>query len=421
MNPLRTLAVDFNSYFASVEQQEVPALRGKPVAVVPVIAPTTCCISVSYAAKARGVRAEMGVAEAQLLCPELAIVEARPVMYVRYHRALLEVIESCIHVSQVKSIDEVECELTATFSPREKAERVARQIKANVWRKIGPCLTSSIGIAPNWTLAKMASDMQKPDGLVVLEAADIPARLLGLDLQDFLGIGPRMDMRLRAAGIDTVAKLYAATKTQLRGVWGSIEGERMYSRIRGDEVPLELQANKTISHSHVLPPQLRTEDLALAVLHRLLQKAALRLRTIDHYAGGLSVFASFRDGGYLDDEIRFNETQDTLRLSKALNQLWCRRERSLRPRVPIQVGLVLHRLVPTACHTPDLFEHETASARSRLHRTVDQLNQTFGNGSVFYGGAFGVTKNAPMRISFTRIPAPEIEEIDTSRGRRVRG
>lgn len=420
MNPLRTLAVDFNSFFASVEQQEHPSLRGLPVAVVPVQAATTCCISVSYAAKARGVRAEMGVQEAQLICPELALVEARPDMYVHYHRELRAVIETCIHVTEVKSIDEMQCELTATFADREKALRVARHIKASVRQKVGACLTSSIGIAPNWTLAKMASDMQKPDGLVVLEDADIPAKLLGLELQDFLGIGPRMDVRLRACGIDTVAKLYAATKAQLRSVWGSVEGERMYARIRGELIPLELEQHKTIGHSHVLPPDLRTEDRALAVLHRLIQKAALRLRTIDHYAGGLNVFMRCRDDHVWEDELRFNETRDSLRLARALNQLWARRGKCRHMRSPIQVGLVLTRLVPASCHTPDLFEHKAESERERLHQAVDLLNQTYGNGSVFYGGAFGVTRNAPMRIAFTRIPAPEVEQIDASRGRRVR-
>lgn len=418
MVPLRTLAVDFNSYFASVEQQEEPVLRGKPLAVVPVVAPTTCCISVSQAAKLRGVRSEMGLAEAQLRCPELALVEARPDIYVRYHRQLLEAIESCIHVSEVKSIDEVECELTATFADRDKAVAVAKAIKREVARRVGVCLTSSIGIAPNWTLAKMASDMQKPDGLVVLEESDIPGRLLGLELQDFLGIGPRMEARLNAHGIDTVTKLYAATKSQLRGIWGGVEGERMYARIRGGKVPLETARNKTIGHSHVLPPELRTDEKAAAVLHRLLQKAALRLRTIDHYAGALSVYVAFRTGDGWEEEIRFNGTQDTRRLTQALLQLLERR--SKRWRQPMQVGLVLHRLESAANHTPDLFEGKEHDARRRVNRAMDELNQVFGHSSVFYGGAFGVTKNAPMRIAFTRIPAPEVEQIDVRRERRLR-
>jgi DNA polymerase-4 len=419
--PLRTLAVDFNSYFASVEQQENPALRGRPIAIVPVLAATTCCISISQAAKARGVRAEMGAAEARARCPELHFVEARPEVYVRYHRRLLEAIESCLHISAIKSIDEVECDLTATFAPREEAVAVARRIKAAVAGTVGSCLTCSIGIAPNWTLAKLASDLQKPDGLVVIEESDLPHRLLGLELQDFLGIGPRMEARLRAHGIGTVARLYAATKAELRGVWGGVEGERMHARLRGEPIPHEAGQHQTISHSHVLPPQLRTEALSLAVLHRLLQKAALRLRSIAHYAAGLEVFVGYRDGGRWQEEIRFTETQDTRQLTHALRQLWDRRPGFSDRRVPMQVGLVLHGLIPAAGHTPDLFAQSREQAHDRLHQAMDRLNQTFGNGSVYYGGAFGATRDAPMRISFTRVPTPELEEIDPGRGRRIRG
>lgn len=418
--PLRTIAVDFNSFFASCEQQEQPELRGRPVAVVPVLAATTCCISVNYAAKARGVKAEMGVAEAQLHCPELALVEARPEVYIRYHRRLLEVIESCIHVTHVKSIDEMECDLTATFAAPEKALAVARQIKAEVRRRVGICLTSSIGIAPNWLLAKLASDMQKPDGLVVLDEADIPGRLLRLKVRDFLGIGSAMEARLLEYGIDTPAKLYAATKAELRGIWGGVNGERMYRRLRGEMIPEDMEEHKTVGHSHVLPPALRTEAKALAVLHRLLQKAALRLRNIGYHAAGLMVFVGFKEGEKWSEEIRFNETQDTLKLTLALKQLWEQRQGGFGRRKPQQVGLRLFRLVPDSGHTPDLFEREQQHARKKLHNVVDLLNQTYGNGSIYYGGAFGVTDNAPMRISFTRIPTPELEEIDPHRMRRVR-
>jgi DNA polymerase-4 len=418
--PLRTLAVDFNSYFASCEQQENPTLRGRPIAVVPVLADTTCCISVSYAAKSRGVRAEMGVAEAKLRCPDLSLVEANPVIYVHYHRRLLEVIESCIHITRVKSIDEVECDLTATFAPRDKALGVADRIKKAVARDVGPCLTSSIGIAPNWLLAKMATDMQKPDGLTVLEEEDIPGKLLGLKLRDFLGIGEQMEARLNRHGINTPAELYAATKSLLRGVWGGVEGERMYARLRGDCIPLVEEVHQTVGHSHVLPPNLRTEAKSLAVLHRLLQKATLRLRSIGHDAAGLVVFVGYSEGVSWSDEIRFDASQDTLQLTCALKLLWARRPTGFVRRRPMKVGLVLNRLRPVAGHTPDLFEQVKEVAHSRLHRAMDQLNQSYGNGSVYYGGAFGVTDNAPMRIAFTRIPTPELEEIDPGRGRRVR-
>ncbi len=419
--PLRSLAVDFNSFFASCEQQENPRLRGRPIGVVPVMAETTCIIAASYAAKAKGVKVGTGIPDARQLCPGIEFVEARPRLYIDFHHRLLEAIEACIHVSEVRSIDEVECELTETFAPREKALSVARQIKATVARRIGPFLTCSIGIAPNWMLAKMATDMQKPDGLVVLDDPDIPQRLLGLELQDFLGIGPHMDARLRARGIDTAAKLYAATKAELRGIWGSVEGERMYGRMRGEHIPTPVERNKTVGHSHVLPPALRSQAKALAVLHRLLQKAAMRLRSIGHYAGGLVVFVGYRDEARWRDELRFNETQDTLALTHALNQMWARRPRDVRHRQPIQVGIILTRLLEMTGHTLDLFDQPSQEARERLDHAVDTLNQTFGHGSVFFGGAFGVTGNAPMRISYTCIPKPELEEIDEKRNRRLRG
>ena len=416
---LRSLAVDFNSFFASCEQQENPRLRDRPIGIVPVIAETTCCIAASYAARHRGVKVGTGIAEARTLCPEIELIESHPDLYIRYHRRLLNAIESCLHITEVKSIDEVECDLTARFAPRDRAVAVARRIKEQVARRVGPCLTSSIGIAPNWLLAKLASDMQKPDGLVILDDADIPQKLLALDLTDICGIGPRMARRLRAHGVDTVQKLYTATRAELRGIWGGVEGERMHDRLRGGQIPLPQQQQQTVGHSHVLPPFLRTEALSHAVLHRLLQKAAMRLRDIAHYAGGLMVSVGYRDDVRWSDELRFNETQDTLALTTALNQLWSRRPPALRRRTPIQVGLVLNRLLPMSGHTPGLFDHEQEIARERLHHAVDTLNQTFGNGTVYFGGAFGVTDNAPMRIAFTRIPKPEVEEIDPMRERRL--
>jgi DNA polymerase-4 len=418
--PLRTLAVDFNSFFASCEQQENPKLRGKPIGVVPVMADSSCCIAASYSAKSKGVKTGTRVTDAKLLCPGIELVEARPSLYISYHRRLLEIIESCIHVTEIRSIDEVECDLTGTFAPREKALVVARQIKAKVHKQVGPCMTSSIGIAPNWLLAKMATDMQKPDGLVVLEDEDIPQKLLGLELTDFLGIGERMDERLRQRGISTVEGLYKATRNELRGVWGGVEGERMYGRLRGENIPTPCEKNKTIGHSHVLPPMFRSESKSHAVLHRLLQKAAMRLRSIGHYAGALSVYVTYRNDKKWSDEIVFNETQDTLKLTEAFMLLWQRRHSCLKTMVPVQVGVVLSRLLPMRGCTLDLFNHKQQEDRDRLLHAMDTLNQTFGNSSVYFGGAFGVTDNAPMRISFTRIPEPEIEQIDPNRKRRLR-
>src|SRR5271168_1308237 len=108
---LRALFVDFNSYFSSVEQQEQPHLRGRPVAVVPVMTDSTCCIAASYEAKRFGIKTGTNVGEARKRCPGLVVVEARPSLYVEYHHRLIAVVDACVPVTQVRSIDEMSCTL----------------------------------------------------------------------------------------------------------------------------------------------------------------------------------------------------------------------------------------------------------------------------------------------------------------------
>jgi len=425
--PLRALVVDFNSFFASVEQQERPELRGLPVGIVPVMAETTGCIAVSIEAKKAGLKRNVRVAEARQLCPGIRIVESRPETYIAYHRKLIEIIESCIHVSKVQSIDEVTCELRGSWAEPARAVEVAKKIKTEIARRAGACLRSSIGIAPNWLLAKVASDMQKPDGLVVLndDAGDIPAKLLHLKPSDISGIGSGMGERLRQRGVDTMEKLYALPMRELRGVWGGVVGERMWRLLHCEDLSFfEQEGDKSIGHGKVLPPERRNNAAALADLHRLLQKAAMRLRDSGLYAGMLQAYVTHRDDTTWRDEIHFNETQDTLALTHALNELWRRRlARAADARKPPQrIGVMLARLLRAEGHTPDLFEAQTEQKSGRLLGAVDEINRVLGKNTVYFGAAHGATGDAPMRIAFTRIPKPEVEEIDRARkGRFARG
>jgi len=417
---LRALAIDFNSFFASVEQQERPELRGQPVIVVPVMAETSGSIAVSIEAKKLGLQRNARVAEARRQCPGLIVVEARPEVYIRYHRKLREVVETLAPVKKVQSIDELECELSGVLAEPARALKLAEEIRAKIYQKVGRCLRCSIGIGPNWFLAKLASDLQKPDGLVLFDEADIPAKILHIKLGDFTGIGPNMEQRLAAAGIDNVEKLYAASSARLRAVWGSVEGARFHDWLHGGVQEREPVKHSTIGHSHVLPPEKRHGPAALAVLHRLLQKAAMRLRHEGFYAGGLSLSIGYRDGTEWSSDLRFNETQDTLHFTHVLNELWSRRPKAHQAKAPMQVGVILHQLLASALHTADLFEAQKEESRTRLLGAMDTLNQTFGKNSVYFGGAHGATAYAPMRIAFTRIPEPEIEEIDAKRERRLR-
>ena len=150
---LCSLVVDFNSYFASVEQQLQPGLRGMPVAVVPVMAESTCCIAASYEAKKFGVKTGTKVSDARHLCPGLQIVEARPALYVESHHALVKAVDSCVHVEEIWSIDEMVCELTGKRKQRENACELALKIKKKIAAKVGleSCAAPSASLQiPSW-------------------------------------------------------------------------------------------------------------------------------------------------------------------------------------------------------------------------------------------------------------------------------
>ncbi len=402
--PLRALFVDFNSYFSSVEQQELPHLRGQPVAVVPVMTDSTCCIAASYEAKKFGVKTGTNVGEARKKCPGIAIVEARPPLYVKYHHELIETVNSCLPVTSIRSIDEMCCTLAGRWQEPATALGLAREIKARIAAK-WPYMLSSIGIAPNPFLAKTASDMQKPNGLVVIKEADLPGCLFRLELRDFCGIGASREKRLHECGIKTVKELCLARKEVLHRAWNGIEGNRMFALLRGEEVEREESDRCTVGHSQVLEPKCRTKALAEATLHRLLQKAAARLRALGYLAAGMSVSVNFMGQQRWGQEMNFLETQDTLEFIRIFELMW-QRYPAAAP-TPLKVGVTFFHLTAVTNVTPHLPSMETS--RLALDQAMDRLNLAYGRHTVYFGGAQPGVTTGPSKIAFTNIPDEELE------------
>ena len=409
---LRSLFVDFNSYFASVEQQLDPRLRGRPVGVVPVMADSSCCIAASVEAKAFGVKTGTRVSEARRLCPDIALVLADHAKYVRVHQQAVAVVDRIVPVLQVVSIDEMECELTGRWRNREQALALAQQVKTALVQALGACMRTSVGIAPNRLLAKLASDMHKPDGLTVIEQHELPQRLYPLPLSALNGIGPRMLRRLSACGIDTMFQLCAAPRDVLVTVWGGLAGSDMYDKLRGRWYGPRSTATRSLGHSHVLPPDLRHPEGAYAVLCRLVQKAAMRLRHQGYYASSMHVHvrSAHRYSREASGErwAEVGETQDTAALLHTLQVLWNSGLNALER--PVSVGVQMLGLVPAAQHTPDLFEatslhgNRPPATRGRLLAAVDALNRRHGKNTVYFASAHAGRDHAPMRIAFNRIP-----------------
>jgi len=404
---INSLLVDFNSYFASCEQQTRPELRGKPVGVVPMLADSTCLIAASYEAKAFGVKTLTNVGEAKKAIPDIQLVVARHELYIDFHHKAVAAVDEIAPVRKVLSIDEMVCDLPAGYKTVKRACELAGDIKKNLAEKVGEYLKVSIGLAPNTFLAKLASNMQKPDGLVVLEEHDVPEKILHLPLRALNGIGHNMEVRLNEHRIMTMADLYRQTSAQLRTVWGGVGGERFYAKLRGQEVEEIQNEMGSIGHSHVLAPELRNTADASAVLHRLTQKAAMRLRKAQHYAARMQVKVKFINAPSWQRETRLLDTQDTLDLLHALESMWAG-YKPKRNATPLQVGLTLLDLTPEDRQSQRLFVAD--DERKKLNATLDKLNTKYGKHAAYFGGAHRAIDHGKIAIAFNHIPDVNIEK-----------
>jgi len=400
------LLLDLNSYFASVEQQLNPKLRGKPVAIVPVMADTTSCIAASYEAKKFGVKTGTFVKDAKNMCPGIIFIEGNHENYIKIHHQIVEAVEKCIPVHAVLSIDEMAAKLMGSERKIENAIKIVQKIKATLARDVGEYLKCSVGLAPNRFLAKVASDMQKPDGLVILKKSELPHSLYSLKLRDMPGIGGQMEKRLNRYGIHSMEQLCNLSEQDMRLIWNGINGERFYSWLRGIDIALPEGETGSIGHSHVLSPELRTRDSAWVVAQKLLHKAAARLRKAALWTCSMSLSVRF-----LDTEEKYKthlsmiECQDDITLKETLGKMWQGIPKGKHYDRPMKVSIVLSNLIPDACHNFSLF---SSPRRENLAHAIDHINAKYGKNTVYFSSLQKFQAAAPTRIAFTNIPDIEV-------------
>jgi len=417
--------IDLNSFFASVEQQLNPEYRGKPLAVVPTMADTTCCIAASYEAKAFGVKTGTQVGEAKKMCPGIVLIEGNHTEYAKYSHAIAEAVELCCPVAHTPSIDEMVCQLMGREQEPPRARKIALEIKESIYKNVGVALRCSIGMAPNRYLAKIASDMQKPDGLIGLLPSQLPRAISHLELRDLPGVGARTEVRLNAKGITTMEQLLALDRAGMHSLWNSVWGDRMYHWLRGGETgddgaTVMSDVQKSLGHSHVMAPEFRSEEGAWAIANKLLHKAAMRLRMEKFYTGAMSVTIRYqltkeqaerlkskrhtsgiKHSGW-GMEAKFRQCQDTLTLLEAMRGMWARRPQGEEFRKPFFVGVTLRDLVPEDEHQEELFGDP--DNRTQLSATMDKLNLKYGHATLHFGSMLPARESAPTRIAFTQIP-----------------
>lgn len=427
--PLTTLFLDLNSYFASVEQHVNRDLRGKPIAVAPITGDGGCCIAASYEAKAFGVKTGTRVGEAKRLCPKITIVDARPRLYVHMHERIKKAVEAHVPIHKVHSIDEFSCRLDRHQRPPEQAHALALAIKRTIRSHCGVVMRCSIGIAPNRSLAKLGTDMMKPDGLVILNESDLfpdGGKIGHLSAQELAGIGPRMMKRLEYCGVSTIGDLTRKTEKELRDIWGGIWGERWYHILRGAEVHEPATHKGSVGHQHVLAPELRHSEGARSVAYRLLLKAGARLRHKDYKLAARKLTLSLNfvgefggnpwEGGSWHETRSLGEgCTDTTSMLQALDDLWALASPLLKTKAPILVSVTLHDLVNEQSQTLPLFPEEMKN--NRISIAMDKINQKHGANTLYTANIHNARSHGTGGIAFNYVPNLDVVDSVQSRQR----
>ena len=375
------LHLDMDAFFAAVEQREDPSLKGRPL-LIGHDGPRGVVATASYEARPFGCHSAQPMAVARRNCPHAVVLPVRMNLYRQVSDQVFAILHAFSPVVEPLSIDEGFVDLTGTERLHGDPESVARRIKDHI--RSGLNLTASIGVAPNKFLAKLASDMNKPDGLTVIRPQDVDTVLPPLPVTRIWGVGKATAERMRTYGIRTIGDLRGKTEAWLAEFFGS-EAERYYLLARGlDERPvLGDEDAKSIGHEQTFEVDVADPAEVRRVLLGQVEQVAARVRRHAFLARGVSL------------KIRFGNFQTVSRSATlpsptdATDELWDGARALFEgwPFRPVRlIGVTAERLSRGQSQL-DLFHDERRERRRRLDAAADDINRRFGKRSIRRAGA----------------------------------
>jgi DNA polymerase-4 len=374
--PRSILHVDMDAFYASIEQRDQPDLRGKPV-IVGGAGDRGVVAAASYEVRRFGVHSAMPTREALRRCPDAICVRPRIGHYSDVSKQIFAVFHEFTPLVQGLSLDEAFLDVTASLGALGSAEHIAREIKRRIRERTE--LTASVGVAPNKLVAKIASDLRKPDGLVIVLPGEVTGLLDPLPIRKLFGLGAKTAPKVEALGIHTLGDLRQAAPSRLRPIFGRYT-ERLQQRAAGiddrpvvpDEDEKQISAEETFAADVSEPARLHAE------INRLADRACSRLRA-RKLAGGC-VTVKIRRGDFTTYtrqrafEPRTQETRVVARIAGELLDAFL----ASQPRAALRLlGVGVSDLGEEV--QADLFADPGSTRNRQLDSAVDAIRQKFGS------------------------------------------
>lgn len=393
------LHVDLNSFFASCEQQANFLLRGKPVAVCAYPELKSVILASSIEAKKLGIKTGLQVRDALKICPDTVILENDPPKYRALSQAFNSILSDYSDSLEPYSIDETFVDLTGWVKSWSQAEKIAKEIKTRVREEVGDWLTCSIGISFTSWLAKVGSDIKKPDGLTLIGPEDLPRIYEKLGLTDLWGIAQGWKARLNKIGVKTIIDLYDYPRQNLVALFGK-PGATLYARIHGletKEVYRNEDAPKSISHQYAIPKMENTPANIPKILMKLCEKVGRRLRAHNLEAGTIFVYLNYWRSGVSKQKRLPYPIRGTLEIYQNALEILQQNIKQKKLHV-LSMGV---SSFAAANHQLSLLG-KPKSANNKIDEVMDKIKDKYGEFAITHGQMLGSDNFVPDRIGFRK-------------------
>ncbi|MGE6258941.1 DNA polymerase IV [Heyndrickxia sporothermodurans] len=380
------LHVDMNSFFASVEMAYDSTLKGKPIAVAGNPEERKgIIVTCSYEARKFGVKTTMSVWEAKKLCPQLILLRPNFSRYREASEAMFSILRQYSDLVEPVSIDEGYIDITESYhlgSPFEIADMIQNQLVNEL------DLPSSIGIAPNKFLAKMASDMKKPLGITILRKRDIPTVIWPLPLIEMHGIGKKTADKLINAGMKTIGNLAHTDDLQIEMLLG-IRGAKLKERANGIDLrkvdPNAANDNKSAGSSTTLPKDSTNQQELLKVLEKLSEETSIRLKKKNYLTKNVSITIRYKNRSTITRSRKLsNPIVHHKDIYSAAKLLFLKHWNGNPIRLLGVTGQDLIEQV-NAVEQLDLFSYTKAAEKEPLYQALEKLREKYGENAVTKG------------------------------------